>query len=322
MTHYDVFNGDADGILSLVQLRQVEPKDSVLITSVKRDISLLKQVPLDNSDKGLSVTVLDISMEKNAEALNDLLNAGAEVFYADHHRAGEIPDSKQLNANIDLDANVCTGLIVDKLLGGKKHLWSIAAAYGDNLISVADDLAKKAGLKEQQSSQLKELGTLVNYNGYGESLDDLHYTPSDLYQALVQYDSPFDCIADTNSVFYKLGAAYMQDLTQVQSAKVLTDSNKLYAIELEDAPWARRISGVYGNELANNNPDKAILVLTKNVGKTYRVSLRAPINNKQGAGDICSQFETGGGRAAAAGINELPNSSLDELINAVSEYYA
>ena len=44
MTDYDVFNGDADGICSLVQLRQIEPRDAVLITGIKRDITLLSQV--------------------------------------------------------------------------------------------------------------------------------------------------------------------------------------------------------------------------------------------------------------------------------------
>ena len=44
MTDYDVFNGDADGICALVQLRHAEPRNAQLITGVKRDISLLKQV--------------------------------------------------------------------------------------------------------------------------------------------------------------------------------------------------------------------------------------------------------------------------------------
>ena len=65
--HYDVFNGDADGILALVQLRLHEPKQSTLVTGVKRDIALLKQVDVESVN---SVTVLDISMEKNIDALN------------------------------------------------------------------------------------------------------------------------------------------------------------------------------------------------------------------------------------------------------------
>ncbi|MFA0622220.1 DHH family phosphoesterase, partial [Vibrio sp. 10N.222.49.A4] len=42
--HYDVFNGDADGIIALLQLRLSEPRKSVLVTGVKRDIKLVSQV--------------------------------------------------------------------------------------------------------------------------------------------------------------------------------------------------------------------------------------------------------------------------------------
>jgi len=43
---YDVFNGDADGICALIQLRRADPKpDATLITGVKRDIELLERVP-------------------------------------------------------------------------------------------------------------------------------------------------------------------------------------------------------------------------------------------------------------------------------------
>lgn len=319
MTYYDVFNGDADGILSLVQLRQVEPRQSVLITGVKRDTDLLKKVPLDKLSK--QIVVLDVSMEKNTDALLSHLADGAEILYADHHRPGQIPKHDNLQSLIDLDANICTALIVDKWLNGQKHLWAIAAAYGDNLIAKGDELCEQAGLSQEQSAQLKELGTLVNYNGYGESLEDLHFEPQDLFTALVQYDSPFACINDENSVFHSLKQAYAKDQSKAESAEVVAQTQDLMAIELEDAPWARRISGVFGNQLANDNPDKAILVLTKNQDSSYRVSLRAPINNKQGAGDICSQFATGGGRAAAAGINHLPNEQLTRLFTLVTEHY-
>jgi len=53
---YDVFNGDADGIISLVQLRLSEPRDAKLITGRKRDIQLLERVSAQVGDR---VTVLD-----------------------------------------------------------------------------------------------------------------------------------------------------------------------------------------------------------------------------------------------------------------------
>ena len=82
--HFDVFNGDADGIIALLQLRLAEPKSSTLITGVKRDIELLQQVDIN---KATSVTVLDISMEKNHQALTNILNNDVEVFYVDHQTA-------------------------------------------------------------------------------------------------------------------------------------------------------------------------------------------------------------------------------------------
>ena len=57
MTVYDVFNGDADGICALLQLRQAEPIQSQLITGVKRDIKLLAKVDAVQGDQ---VNVLDV----------------------------------------------------------------------------------------------------------------------------------------------------------------------------------------------------------------------------------------------------------------------
>ncbi|MCP4324310.1 MAG: DHH family phosphoesterase [Alteromonadales bacterium] len=317
--NYDIFNGDADGIIALLQLRLANPLDSQLVTGVKRDIKLVQNINVNNSD---NVTILDISMEKNIDGLNDLLEKGASVYYADHHRCGDIPTHENLNANIDLDANTCTGLIIDKLLAGRYHAWAITAAYGDNLIAKADELSKKAGYSVEQADQLKELGTLINYNGYGATVADLHFDPAQLYQALLAYPSPFELIADLDSPFYKLQKAYNEDIANALSIGAKYQSDLLSVFELPNETWSRRISGVYGNLLANQAPSSAHAVLTKNSDGSYLVSLRAPLNNKQGAGDICSQFATGGGRAAAAGINSLNNSVLNDFVRAVEQHYA
>ena len=86
MTYFDVFNGDADGICALHQLRLAEPVQSELVTGVKRDISLLKRVEAARGDQ---VTALDISLDKNREALERLLASGVRVRYFDHHFAGD-----------------------------------------------------------------------------------------------------------------------------------------------------------------------------------------------------------------------------------------
>jgi hypothetical protein len=76
MRYVDVFNGDADGLGALQQLRLAEPVDSILVTGIKRDIALLERVIAGAGDL---VTVLDISLESNREALVRLLEAGARV---------------------------------------------------------------------------------------------------------------------------------------------------------------------------------------------------------------------------------------------------
>ena len=57
MTHFDVFNGDADGICALTQLRNADPRDTRLVTGVKRDIELVARVEAVAGDV---VTVLDV----------------------------------------------------------------------------------------------------------------------------------------------------------------------------------------------------------------------------------------------------------------------
>ncbi|PKH87949.1 acetyltransferase [Colwellia sp. Bg11-28] len=329
--HYDVFNGDADGIIALLQLRLAAPKESLLITGVKRDISLLKQVDIT---KASSVTVLDISLEKNNQALQGLLDSQIDVFYVDHHRTGDIPKSNKLTTLLNTDANTCTSLLVNCFLKGQYSHWAVAAAFGDNMHVSASDLAQKVGLSKHQQNQLNELGTYINYNGYGQELSDLHFHPAALYQALLEYPDPFVLINQEDSIFNQLKTAYLADMAKACAADVLSDSDVVKTIVLEDAPWSRRVSGVFGNELANQAPDKAHIVITlnpidihlqsKNEGQkeqSYTLSLRAPLNNKQGAGDICAQFPTGGGRAAAAGVNALPKSRVDEFIKHVESYY-
>jgi hypothetical protein len=316
--HYDVFNGDADGIIALLQLRLAQPKEATLVTGVKRDIQLLDKLSLRDND---SLTVLDISMEKNKAGLKSALNIGAEVFYADHHKSGEVPEHSRLEAHINLDANTCTALIIDQLLEGRFHYWAITAAYGDNLVAKADELADLAGLTAKQQEQLKDLGVLINYNGYGSKLQDLHFDPAELFTELLAYDDPFAVIADQNSPYPILKAAYQRDMEQALSISPKYKSDTLGLFELPNEASSRRISGVYGNLLANRSPDTAHAVLTANSDGTYTVSLRAPLNNKQGAGDICSQFPSGGGRAAAAGINALEKGQIEAFIQSVESYY-
>lgn len=319
MRFIDVFNGDADGICALVQLRLAEPRDSELVTGIKRDINLLKKVQADVGDK---LTVLDLSMEKNAADLRRLLETGAEVFYADHHQPGEIPQHAGLSAHIDMAATTCTSLIIDKYLNGQFHQWAITAAYGDNLTAVAEQLADEAELTVEQREELNSLGVYLNYNGYGANIDDLIFHPAELFKQCVAYASPFDFIHENRAAYEKLSTGYNDDMRAGLTIAPKYQTEKLAVICLPDEKWARRVSGVLGNELANQFPDRAHAIVSVKDADHYLVSLRAPNSNRSGADEVAGQFPTGGGRKAAAGINALPINQLNKLIDVMEKQYA
>ncbi len=318
MAHYDVFNGDADGICALTQMRNAQPVDSTLVTGVKRDISLLRQV---DAQPGDVITVLDISMDKNRDALVDVLEAGASVFYCDHHFAGEIPESEQLTALINTEPDVCTSILVNGYLQGAFVEWAVVGAFGDNLFDSAERLARPLGLAGDKVSRLKDLGTYINYNGYGASLEDLHFAPAELYRLVSAHASPFGFMEDSREDFERLEAGYRDDMAAAAARQPEQATAASAVVILPNESWARRVSGVYSNDLANANPDRAHAVLTEKANGNYLVSVRAPLSNKTGADELCMRFPTGGGRKAAAGINDLPADMLGDFMDQFDDFY-
>jgi hypothetical protein len=314
----DVFNGDADGICALVQLRLAQPLESTLITGIKRDIELLTQVQVTQGDK---VTVLDISLAKNCTQLDRILAVGAEVFYVDHHVAGEIPAHPALKALIDTDANICTSLLINQYLKGQYKQWAVVGAFGDNMDDSALQIAAGLALNEKQLAQLKNLGICINYNGYGSSLSDLHFAPDALYRELVHYVSPFEFMTDNIQIYQQLLTGYDEDMSKaLQMPTEYVDENVAVYI-LPNASWARRISGVFGNALANQYLHRAHAVITDNNQDGYLISVRASLVSKSGADELCSMFSTGGGRKSAAGINHLPREQLSTFIECFAKKF-
>jgi len=311
MSHYDVFNGDADGLCALQQLRLQHPIEGAqLVTGVKRDISLLARI---DATLGDSVTVLDISLDKNREALQALLEKGVTVEYFDHHFAGEIPSHAHLTTHIDTSPETCTSLLVNDFLQGARRAWAVTGAFGDNFHEAARRAAEPLELEEAQLDALCQLGTCLNYNGYGTDIADLFFHPQALAELLRPYANPFDFIAN-EPAYRTLSEGYADDLAKAEALEpeFIRDRQALYV--MPDAPWSRRVSGVYGNLLARNHPQRAHAILTRLDDGAFRVSIRAPLSTKTGADELCRQFPTGGGRAAAAGINRLEAAEYDHFV--------
>jgi hypothetical protein len=166
------------------------------------------------------------------------------------------------------------------------------------------------------------LGTLINYNSYGASLDDLHIPPAKLFQQLLNYPDPFMLREDPKSPYYQLQKGYAYDNSKITGITPIVENMVCRVFELPCEAWARRISGVFSNELTNQSPKLAHAVLTLNENqKNYTVSVRAPLKNRMGADEVCCQFATGGGRKAAAGINELPLDEKMHFIDVLTHYY-
>ncbi|MCC7483764.1 MAG: acetyltransferase [Burkholderiales bacterium] len=309
MRCYDIFNGDADGICALQQLRLEEPRGATLVTGVKRDVRLLGRVDARAGDE---LTVLDISLAANAVELARLLAAGARCAYFDHHAAGTIPDHPNLAARIDTAPDTCTSLIVDRFLGGRRRAWAVVAAFGDNLPRAAARAAAPLGLDETGLARLRELGEALNYNAYGDTVADLNYDPADLYATLRGYAEPRDFI-ENEPVLEVLRGAFLDDLDRATRVRPAYTGAAGTVVVLPDAAWCRRVHGIHGNRMAEREPGAAHAVLVAKEGG-YVASVRAPVERPRGADTICSKFETGGGRSGAGGINHLPEADLPRFL--------
>ncbi|KDB07603.1 hypothetical protein LIG30_0311 [Burkholderia sp. lig30] len=305
--HFYVFNGDADGLCALQQLRLANGPHGTLVTGVKRDVRLLARVDAYAGDR---VTVLDVSHDQNRDAVARLLRDGAAVRYFDHHFAGELPDDPGFDAHIDTAPEVCTSLLVNRHLGGRHARWAAVAAFGDELPGQGAALARAHGAREAEVATLAELGLYLNYNAYGECIDDLHFDPAALAEAMLPCVDPLD-FARGSGVFAALRDGYRDDMACARALRPLRDVPGATLIRMPDQAWARRASGMLANERVRGQPGSALAVLSPRASGGFVVSVRVPDGRALGADDFCRQFPTGGGRKRAAGINHLPAHAFD-----------
>jgi hypothetical protein len=307
-----VFNGDADGLCALQQLALAEQfVNPDLVTGRKRLIDLVRHVcPVARS--GDRVTVLDVSFKRNADAVVELLDAGVRVRYFDHHYAGELPRHPGLQAHIDTSPEVCTSILVDRALAGAHRLWAVAGAFGDNVDASARRIAAESGLPATEIEQLRRLGIALNYNSYGEVEEDLFFHPGDLHRRLRNYGDPRE-FAETDAAFGTLWEGYSADLSLAADVRPQHASFKAAIFVLPSAAWARRVSGVLANMLASQSPDRAHALVVPKSNGLLSISVRAPLNRPLGAARLCMNFPGGGGREAAAGIDDLPASQLESF---------
>ena len=304
------FNGDADGLCALQQLRLAEDfEPAELITGPKRRTTLLTGVSAGAGDE---VTVLDVSFHANRDGVQRLLAAGARVRYFDHHHAGQLPGHERLEAHIDLSPSTCTSVIVNRYLDSKYQAWAAVGAYGDNLAETGRSL--------NNTPELEKLGVLLNYNSYGESEDDLFFPPAELHRRLAPYADP-SAFIEEDAAYQVLADGYAQDMQRAADLRPVAARARAAVYVLPDASWARRASGALANRLARAAPGRAHAMLSPNSAGGMQVSVRAPAARPSGAAALCLDYATGGGREAAAGINHLPMDSVGDFTDRFIRYF-
>jgi hypothetical protein len=310
--YIDVFNGDADGICSLLQLRFSDPRESAkLITGVKRDIRLLDRVI---ANKGDQINVLDISLDCNRVDVERLLSSGVSIHYFDHHYLGEFtPKALTFNPYINESSNVCTSLIVDQYVNEQYKLWAITGAFGDNLISIAHKECEKIGLNNTDILRLQRLGELINYNGYGASLDDLYFHPAELFKYLQQQKNPlaFDVGSKEISILHE---GYLSDFENTRNLKPEYCSSKVAVFKFPNKKWSRRVIGVIANNFVEIYPQRNHLFICPDGHGLLTISVRTAKKNSKNAAEFCRRYAKGGGRKNAAGINSFPVDLENDLI--------
>ena len=76
------------------------------------------------------------------------------------------------------------------------------------------------------------------------------------------------------------------------------------------------------NLRAREARSRAHALLLDNGDGTFMVSVRAPLDRREGADTLCRRFPTGGGRAGAAGINRLPEEGVEPFLRAFDGAFA
>jgi hypothetical protein len=261
---------------------------------------------------GDEVTVLDVSFHTNRESVERLLGAGARVRYFDHHHAGTLPRHERLEAHIDLSPATCTSAILNGYLNSRHHRWAAVGAFGDNLPETGRELLEES----KEASKFEFLGVLLNYNSYGETEDDLFFPPAQLHRSLIGYADPMDFIED-HPAYERLARGYAEDMQRAADLQPVAAREHAAVYVLPDASWARRVSGALANRLARAAPARAHAMLSPNRAGGMQVSVRAALGRPAGAAALCLEYETGGGREAAAGINHLPM----ETVGAFTEHF-
>lgn len=174
---------------------------------------------------------------------------------------------------------------------------------------------------------LAEMGQLFNYNAYGESLEDLHFSPAELALRLEPHLTPWTFL-EQEEIISALRAFHRRDREHCHGLKPVLEWEGGAGYILPPEPWARRYGSSFANEKALARPGSALAVLMAKAEGGYVVSIRSPRPSKAAgapspsAAALAARFPSGGGRPLAAGINHLDADKAPAFLEEFRRFYS
>ena len=179
-------------------------------------------------------------------------------------------------------------------------------------MDLAMNMAKSENLSEEQTTLLKQIGLVVNYNSYGQTVEDLFFSPEEIAKAVKACGSDIFRFTEQSDIFPTLLENFSADMSSAVCQEPYSISDNAVIYTLPNEGWTHRVMGSFSNHLVSTNKDLACAIAVLNSDGTYRISVRSSINNPYGAGDLCKKFG-GGGREKAGGVNNLNASEVDSF---------
>jgi hypothetical protein len=170
------------------------------------------------------------------------------------------------------------------------------------------------------AERLKALGIAINYNAYGETVDDLHVPPVELAAEMLPFAEPIDFL-ESSAACKRLADGMRDDMELAKRLNPARQAPGAVVFMLPDAAWARRASGTFANDKAKAYAGNAVAIVSPKTDGGYLVSVRVPSDFSVSAEAFCRRFPTGGGRKTAAGINHLPSEELDNFASAFEQQF-
>jgi hypothetical protein len=196
----------------------------------------------------------------------------------------------------------------------------VTGAFGDGLDATALGLGLKLALSPRELDTLRELGRDLNYNAYGETEADLLIPPAQLFRRMCEFDDPLR-FASSSEIRPQLHANRIADMKAAGEIEAYRRAGGAEVFVLPDAPWSRRVNGVFANHRAALEPQRAVAIVVPRRGGDLMASVRVPQGAGRSADEFCRAFPGGGGRRGAAGVDHLPSAEFETFVQRFVDAY-